>query len=115
MSIGAKIVHYRKLHRWTQSELAQKLGVDASHISRWENDKVRPHSGTLKSLAEALSVSLGELVGETEPPPLVSDNSVQFLNAIERLDEEDRRVVKHIIDALLTKKRIQVALQASSV
>ena len=114
MSIGAKIIHYRKLQRWTQGELAEKLGVGASHVSRWENDKVRPNSGTLKNLAAALGISMSELVGEVEPPAFASDNSVQFLKAIERLDEEDRKVVKHIIDALLTKKRVHAALQATS-
>ena len=112
MSIGEKIIHYRKLQRWTQSELAEQLGVGASHISRWENDKVRPNSGTLQKLADALNISFGELVGESEPPPLASDNSVQFLKAIERLEEEDRKVLKHIIDALLTKKRVKAALEA---
>lgn len=112
MSIGEKIIHYRKLQRWTQGELAKKIGVDPSHISRWENDKVRPHSGTLQKLADALQISLGELVGESTPPALASsDSSLQFLQAIERLEEEDRKVVKHIIDALLTKKRVKAALE----
>ena len=106
MSIGEKIIHYRKLQRWTQSELAQEIGVDPSHISRWENDKVRPHSGTLQKLADALKISLSELLGDSDPPPLTSsDSSLEFLRAIERLEDEDRKVVKHIIDALLTKKR----------
>jgi len=112
MTIGEKIIHYRKLQRWTQSELAEKIGVGASHISRWENDRVRPNSGTLQKLADALNISMSELMGEAEPPPLASDNTVQFLKAIERLEEEDRKVLKHIIDALLTKKRVKAALEA---
>lgn len=114
MTIGEKIVHYRKLQRWTQGELAEKIGVGPSHISRWENDRVQPNSGTLQKLADALKISLTELVGASEPPPLESDNSsVQFLQAIERLEEEDRKVLKHIIDALLTKKRVKAALEIS--
>lgn len=112
MTFGERIIHYRKLQRWTQSDLAEKMGVGAFHISRWENDRVRPNSGTLQKLADALNISMSELMGEAEPPPLASDNTVQFLKAIVRLEDEDRKVLKHIIDALLTKNTVKAALEA---
>lgn len=110
MSIGEQITHYRKLKGWTQSDLAIKLGVKASHISRWENGKVHPHSATLHTLAEALGVSLDELTSGSKPADR-DPTSMQVLGAIEKLDEEDKRLVKRIVDALLTKKRVQAALE----
>lgn len=110
MSLGEQITHYRKLKGWTQTDLATKLEVKSSHISRWENDKVRPHSGTLQTIARALGVSLDELTSGTEPAT-ADPTSMQVLGAIEKLDEEDKKLVKRIVDALLTKKRVQAALE----
>ena len=110
MSLGEQIIHYRKLKGWTQTDLANKLDVKPSHISRWENDKVRPHSGTLQSIAQALGVSLDELTSGSQPATN-DPSSMQVLGAIEKLDEEDKRLVKRIVDALLTKKRVQAALE----
>jgi transcriptional regulator with XRE-family HTH domain len=110
MELGDKITHYRKLQRMTQGQLAEKLGVRAPHISRWENNKVKPNSSALESLAEALGVSLSELVSEPQPQ-LNGSSSAHFLNAIERLDEDDREVVKRVIEGLLTRKRVQAALE----
>ncbi len=110
MSIGDQITHSRKLKGWTQGDLATKLGVKASHISRGENDKVQPHSGTLQTIAEVLGVGLDELTSGSKP--ITADpSSMQVLGAIEKLDEEDKKLVKRIVDALLTKKRVQAALE----
>jgi len=108
--LGDRIAHYRKLQRMTQSQLAEKLGVKAPHISRWENNKVVPNSKALESLAEALSITVGELIAEPEPQ-MNGSSSAHFLSAIERLDEEDREVVKRVIEGLLTRKRVQAALE----
>lgn len=108
MSTGEQIMHYRKLKGWTQTDLATKIGVKPSNISRWENDKVRPHSDTLQAIAEALGVTLDELASGSAS---VDPSSMQVLGAIEKLDEEDKRLVKRIVDALLTKKRVQAALE----
>lgn len=110
MELGEKIAHYRKLQRMTQGELAKKLGVRPPHISRWENSKVKPNAKALEQLAKALGISLSELVSEPEPE-LSNSSSAQFLHAIERLDEDDREVVKRVIEGLLTRKRVQAALQ----
>jgi transcriptional regulator with XRE-family HTH domain len=111
MSLGEQITHYRKLRGWTQTDLAEKLDVKPSHISRWENDKVRPHSDTLQAIARALGVSIDELTSGSQPAT-ADATSMQVLGAIEKLDEEDKRLVKRIVDALLTKKRVQAALEA---
>lgn len=110
MDLGDRITHYRKLQRMTQGQLAEKLGVKAPHISRWENNKVKPNSNALEGLAEALGISISELVAEPEPK-LNGSSSAHFLSAIERLDEEDREVVKRVIEGLLTRKRVQAALE----
>ena len=111
MSLGERIAHFRKLHQWNQSQLAEKLGVRASNISRWETDKVRPNLGTLEKIADALGIGLEELTHQSSP--LTNPSEVGLVNQIKRLDEEDQMLIKRMVDALLTKKRVQAALEAS--
>ena len=111
MSLGERIAHFRKLHQWNQGQLAEKLGVRASNVSRWETDKVRPNLGTLGKIAEALGIGLEELTHQTSPS--ISQSEVGLINQLKRLDEEDQKLIKRMVDALLTRKRVQAALEAS--
>ena len=44
----------RKAKGMTQEQLAEKMGVDQGHISRWESGKVTPNKESLKKLKELL-------------------------------------------------------------
>ena len=110
MSLGERIAHFRKLHQWTQGDLAERLGVKASHISRWETDRVLPNFGTLEKIAEALELGMDELTNLEKPS--ANKSTLSFVNQIEKLDEEDKALVKRVVDALLTKKRVRAALEA---
>ena len=56
-SIGKKIASLRKERGLTQSELAEKLGVSAQAVSKWENDIAYPDITLLAPLADELSTS----------------------------------------------------------
>src|SRR5215204_4681306 len=54
---------------WNQTELAFHAGLAPSVISQIENGKRDPSAGTLKKLASALGVSVGELFpGKAQAP-----------------------------------------------
>lgn len=42
----------------TQTELAKRLGMDRTHLSKVETGKVRPSTALLERIAEALDVSI---------------------------------------------------------
>lgn len=60
--IGANISKYRKLKNYTQKQLGDLLDVNPKTISKWENGTVGPDITILKSLADALDVSVEELL-----------------------------------------------------
>lgn len=56
--IGERIGKLRKARRLTQSELAEKIGLDNSHLSRLETGKHYPSLDSLEAMAQALDVEL---------------------------------------------------------
>ena len=61
-NLGAFIAERRKTLGFTQAELADKLQVTDKAVSRWERGVGLPDINTLEPLANALQVSLIELV-----------------------------------------------------
>jgi transcriptional regulator with XRE-family HTH domain/predicted membrane protein len=62
-TLGKRIVHNRKRLGLTQDQLAEKLGVTAQAVSKWENDQSCPDIATLPKLCEIFSISSDELLG----------------------------------------------------
>lgn len=56
----------RKKVALTQKELADKLGIDSTNISKWERDKNLPDISILPQIASALNVSCEDLLHPTE-------------------------------------------------
>ena len=59
---GTTIKQLRELHSMTQAELAEQLGVSSKTVSKWETGKGLPDIVLLQPLANALQVSLAELL-----------------------------------------------------
>ena len=58
----------RDLRKLSQSELAEKSGLQPSAISHFEQDRRSPSFDNLKKLANALSVTTDYLLGRTDDP-----------------------------------------------
>lgn len=68
MGVGERIKHLRK-GKYTQSELAELIGVHETTIRRWEQERDRgPDLDALKRIAHALETSVAYLTGETDDP-----------------------------------------------
>ena len=82
MELGKKIRQLRFKAGLTQEQLAEKLGIAAQSVSKWENAVAMPDITTLPLLAETFGVSIDELFDLT---------TEQRLNRIEsrmELEEE---------------------------
>ena len=92
-TLGKRIAALRREKGLKQDELAEKLGVSAQAVSKWENDQTCPDISLLPSLAKTLGVSVDELLsGKQESAPIV-----QVLPENQRKDIKDmmlRIVVK---------------------
>jgi Predicted transcription factor, homolog of eukaryotic MBF1 len=59
---GKRIIMLREQKGWSQSDFARACNKDRQAIEKLENGKVNPTLYTLLELANALEISLGELV-----------------------------------------------------
>lgn len=67
-TLGKRIVAGRKKAGMTQDQLAERLGVTAQAVSKWENDQSCPDIAMLPRLAEIFGTSTDALLGmEREP------------------------------------------------
>jgi len=62
-TLGKRISQNRKRLGLTQDQLAEKLGVTAQAVSKWENDLSCPDITMLSPLAEIFGVTTDELLG----------------------------------------------------
>ncbi len=62
-TMGKRIAEHRKRLGLTQDALAEKLGVTAQAVSKWENDQSCPDIATLPQLAQIFGVTTDELLG----------------------------------------------------
>lgn len=93
--LGQKIAVRRKQLAWTQDQLAERVGVDAETISRFERGANLPSLLTLDRLAAALQADVGELLSRTTNIRL--DDSAKIATWLESLSARDRNFVVKII------------------
>ena len=73
-TLGSRIAQKRKTLNFTQEELAEKLGVSAQAVSKWENDLSCPDITLLPTLAKVLNTTVDELLtGENEEVKFVPE------------------------------------------
>ena len=101
----------RKQKDLSQSELGELVDLHYTHIGRYERGTSNPSADALRRLADALGVSTDYLMaGTTEEAAKASFEDRELLRQfqeVEGLPEDDKLVVKKLLDAFLTKKQIQ--------
>ncbi|MBK8807729.1 MAG: helix-turn-helix transcriptional regulator [Bacteroidales bacterium] len=81
--IGERIRKKRELLNLNLNELADKVGVSPSALSQIEKSKSFPSILTLKSIAENLHTTVGELIGENESlvnNPVVTKKDIKYVD-----------------------------------
>ena len=66
MELSEKLVKLRKQSGMTQEELAAKIFVTRTAVSKWENGKGYPAIDSLKLLSSVYGISLDELISDDD-------------------------------------------------
>ncbi len=72
MSVGKALLRVRLDRKMTQREVADRADLAVSYVSRIENNRVQPTTGTLNRLAEALEMPVSGIfaIGEAVSTPV---------------------------------------------
>jgi transcriptional regulator with XRE-family HTH domain len=80
--LGERIKRKREILNMHLSDLSKKVGISTSALSQIENAKAFPSIVTLKTIAESLFTTVGELIGENETltkNPLIKAGDLRFV------------------------------------
>ena len=81
--IGERIKKKREQLNLQLNELAEKIGISPSALSQIEKAKSFPSIITLKTIAEKLHTTVGELIGENDSlanNPVVQKSDIRFID-----------------------------------
>lgn len=98
--LGARIKEIRKAKKLSQDALAERVGIDAKHLSRLEVGGSFPSLDTLERLAEVLEVELKdffEFVHENDPKELKG----VLAHLTKRLTDEQLRTAVKVLRAIV--------------
>lgn len=97
-----RLAWLRKQKKLTQKALAEAVGIHVTQLRRYEAGTSQPTLDILRKLAVALSVSADLLLFDKEERGPDDDLRLQF-EALSRLDDDDKKVVKTVLESILIK------------
>lgn len=114
MELGQRIAEQRKKTGLSQTELAGKINISYTQMSRYEIKGVQPPADVLKKMADVFGVSIDYLVsGDTEEKAKATLKDTKLLSmfkAVENMDDKDKGIVSELIDAFIFQRETQQRL-----
>ncbi len=115
LSLGEKIKQLRQEKGLSQILLEKKSGVNSKLLSKYENGRIVPTADTLRKIAEGLDTSADYLIFDNVPKDGLSRiNDIDLFEKfkeVERMDAENRTMIKNLIDAVIIKNKVQEAIK----
>ncbi|ALO13776.1 Putative PBSX repressor [Salinivirga cyanobacteriivorans] len=108
MTFGERIISLRKKLKWSQDELAKKIGTSAPIIGRYERNEIKPSIETAKNIADSLNVTLDYLLGGSNSAVLDKE-LLKRLEDIESLSQEDKDKIYYFIDMAIRDAKARQA------
>lgn len=97
LDIGSKIIILRKQYKFSQSELAKKIGSSRTMVGNYERNENTPSVDVILKIAKVFNVSVDYLLGEG----VLSQYDKKILkriNDIEKLDDDAKNKLFFVID-----------------
>jgi transcriptional regulator with XRE-family HTH domain len=111
MVIGDRIKQLRTERKWTQAELADRMGIRQKQISAYERGTNIPSAEVLIKMSEAFDVSLDYLAfqaqGQSAKIEVKDRELLRYFEAIDDFNEDERRLVKEMLNLVVLKHKFQ--------
>ncbi|MGH8208808.1 MAG: helix-turn-helix domain-containing protein [Steroidobacteraceae bacterium] len=105
--LGGRIALLRKEHGLTQTQLAELLALTQQMVASYEVGRRRVPVSLLPAVAEALAVSVEQLIGTPSTQPAKrgpTPKLQQQMERIQRLPKTQQRFVMQMIDTVLAQQ-----------
>ncbi len=96
--IGKNIKKIRKARKWTQAQLAEKVGIEPVSIARIETGLNFPKEENLIAIAKTLDVDVSDLFVDRAPDKKSTIKYIQ--TAINTLDKRDLEIISNIVKTM---------------
>ena len=107
MSFDKRLGELRKTKNFSQGQLAEKAGIHANILGRYERGEAKPSIDIALKLAETLEVSLDYLVGKDDM--LMDQGIISKVLMIQKLPEKDREHILFTLEAMLRDAKARAA------
>ena len=97
-----RLVALRHLKGLTQQQLADRVGVHAQQLKRYEAGSSQPTLDVIRNLAVALGTTSDQMLFDKEERGPDDDLRLQF-EAVSRFDAEDRKTARALLDGLILR------------
>lgn len=94
----------RELRGLSQSDLAQRAGLQPSALSHFETGGRKPSFDNLRRLADALEVSTDFLLGRRDDPKAVGPGFDAVFRDLENATTEDRQFIRDLLEIRRRRK-----------
>ena len=109
-----RLKELRTLRKWSQGQVALKIGLDAQRISKYERGLIQPNADILIKIASLFGVSLDYLLRDNITSEEHANlNQIKNAELIKRLEfikefpEEDQQTMISVLDAFIKKNGLK--------
>lgn len=109
---GKRLKELRNQRRWTQKEVAAKIGLQLSQLNKYESGMHVPPADKLIQLAELFNTTTDYLLtgSITDAQPITNTRLLERFRALTRCEPDEQETVIRLIDAMIVKNRVEAAL-----
>ena len=108
MTFGERITLVRKQLKYSQDDLAKRVGTSAPIIGRYERNEIKPSIEIAKKIADELGVTVDYLLGGSDK--MVLDKKLmKRIEDIEALPDKEKEKIFDYIDMVIRDLKIKKA------
>ncbi len=97
-TVGKNIKRIRKLKKWTQADLAEKIGIEPVSVARIETGLNFPKEENLTAIARHLNVEVSDLFVDRDSDKKSTLNYIQ--GALNSLNKRDLEIISNILKTM---------------
>ena len=112
-AFGKRLKELRNQRRWTQKEVAAKIGLQLSQFNKYESGMHVPPADKLLQLAELYATTTDYLLtgAVSDAQPINNVRLLERFRALAQCELEEQEAVIRLIDAVVVKHRVESAMQ----